>query len=138
VCGGREAEDAAGLVGRLGLDDGAFRSDRAAFRMEVVNWGWDYFGKSRGPQVLDRSEAARIDWEEDAAPVDMLASLFEARGWPYEFAGEDEISGEVQGSWACYQLRGIWRPEDHVLQLICLPDIRVPDDKRDWPNRGWF
>ena len=33
-----------------------------------VNWGWDYFGKSRGPQVLDRSDAARIDWEEDAAP----------------------------------------------------------------------
>ena len=33
-----------------------------------VDWGWDYFGKSRGPQVLDRSDAARIDWEEDAAP----------------------------------------------------------------------
>ncbi|MFZ0040151.1 MAG: GMC family oxidoreductase [Solirubrobacteraceae bacterium] len=24
------------------LRDGAFRSDRAAFRMEVVNWGWDF------------------------------------------------------------------------------------------------
>ena len=68
--------------------------------------------------------------EDDAAPVDMLASLFEARGWPYEFTGEDEISGEVQGSWANYQVRGIWRAEDHVLQLLCLPDIRVPDDKR--------
>ena len=68
--------------------------------------------------------------EDDAAPVDMLASLFEARGWAYEFTGEDEISGEVQGSWANYQVRGIWRAEDHVLQLLCLPDIRVPDDKR--------
>ena len=38
--------------------------------------------------------------DEDAAPVDMLASLFEARGWPCEFVGEDEISGESQGSWA--------------------------------------
>jgi NADH dehydrogenase len=28
-----------------------------------ISWGWDYFGKSRAPQVLDRSEAARIDWE---------------------------------------------------------------------------
>jgi len=27
-----------------------------------VNWGWDYFTKARGPQVLDRSDAARIDW----------------------------------------------------------------------------
>ncbi|MCZ8324813.1 MAG: YbjN domain-containing protein [Sphingomonadaceae bacterium] len=68
--------------------------------------------------------------EDDAAPVDMLASLFEARGWPCEYVGEDEISGEIKGSWASYTIRGIWRREDHVLQLLCLPDIRVPDDKR--------
>ena len=68
--------------------------------------------------------------DDDAAPVDMLASLFEARGWPHEFVGDDELTGEVQGSWAKYQVRGIWRREDHVLQLLCLPDIRVPDDKR--------
>lgn len=67
---------------------------------------------------------------DDAAPVDMLASLFEARGWPCEFVSEDEIHGEIQGSWASYQLRCIWRSEDHVLQILCLPDIRVPDDKR--------
>lgn len=71
-----------------------------------------------------------IDRDEDAAPVDMLASLFEARGWSFEFVSEDELTGEVQGSWATYQIRAIWRPEDHVLQLLCLPDIRVPEDKR--------
>jgi NADH dehydrogenase len=32
-----------------------------------VTWGWDYFSKTRGPQVLDRSEAAHIDWGEDDA-----------------------------------------------------------------------
>ncbi len=68
--------------------------------------------------------------DDDAAPVDMLASLFEARGWPCEFVAEDEISGEIKGSWANYTVRGIWRREDHVLQLLCLPDIRVPEDKR--------
>jgi NADH dehydrogenase len=31
-----------------------------------VEWGWDYFGKNRGPQVLDRSDVARIDWGDDA------------------------------------------------------------------------
>jgi hypothetical protein len=71
-----------------------------------------------------------IGREDDAAPVDMLASLFEARGWPCEFVNDDEISGEIQGSWANYQLRGIWREEDHVLQLLCLPDVRVPSGKR--------
>ena len=30
-----------------------------------VNWGWDYFSKTRGPQVLDRSDEARIDWGDD-------------------------------------------------------------------------
>jgi NADH:ubiquinone reductase (H+-translocating) len=33
-----------------------------------VTWGSDYFTSSRGPQVLDRSDAARIDWGEDTAP----------------------------------------------------------------------
>jgi NADH:quinone reductase (non-electrogenic) len=32
-----------------------------------VSWGSDYFSKQRGPQVLDRSDAARIDWGEDSA-----------------------------------------------------------------------
>jgi NADH dehydrogenase len=31
-----------------------------------VEWGWDYFSTTRGPQVLDRSDAARIDWGDDA------------------------------------------------------------------------
>ena len=30
-----------------------------------IDWGWDYFTKARGPQVLDRADAARIDWEDD-------------------------------------------------------------------------
>jgi NADH:ubiquinone reductase (H+-translocating) len=30
-----------------------------------INWGWDYFTKARGPQVLDRADAAQINWEED-------------------------------------------------------------------------
>lgn len=67
---------------------------------------------------------------DDAAPVEMLASLFEARAWPFEFIGEDELSAEVKGSWATFQFQAIWRRQDHVLQLLCLPDIRVPDAKR--------
>ncbi len=33
-----------------------------------VAWGWDNFSSTRGPQVLDRSDAARIDWGDDATP----------------------------------------------------------------------
>ena len=75
------------------------------------------------------SQAQSIDGD-DAAPVEMLASLFDARGWTYEYLSDDEILGEIQGSWASYQLRAIWRADDNVLQLLCLPDIRVAEDKR--------
>ena len=70
----------------------------------------------------------------DAAPLDMLAALFDARGWPCESVSDDELTGEIQGSWAKYQLRGIWREEDRVLQLLCLPDIRVSEAKRAAAN----
>jgi NADH dehydrogenase len=33
-----------------------------------IAWGWDYFTKSRGPQVLDQADIAKIDWDEDVAP----------------------------------------------------------------------
>ena len=67
---------------------------------------------------------------DDAAPVDMLAALFEARGWPFSAPTKEERSGEIQGSWAKFQLRAIWRREDKVLQLLCLPDVRVSKEKR--------
>jgi len=72
----------------------------------------------------------RLAQDDDAAPVEMLAALFEARGWPVEYVSDDEISTEVKGSWSAYQLQAIWRVEDHVLQILCLPDIRIPDSKR--------
>jgi hypothetical protein len=77
-----------------------------------------------------RIDQRTIETADDAAPVDMLAQLFEARGWPCEYLNDDEISGEIQGSWAPYQMRGIWRAEDSVLQLLCMPDVRAPRSKR--------
>ena len=68
-----------------------------------------------------------IDATEDAAPVDMLAAVFEAHGWTHDFVGDDEICGEIPGSWTTYQLRAIWREEDRVLQLLCLPEVRVTE-----------
>ncbi len=39
-----------------------------------VDWGWDYFSRSRGHQVLDRTDAARIDWGDDPAAATEAAS----------------------------------------------------------------
>src|SRR5262249_14076549 len=30
-----------------------------------IDWTWTYFARARGPQVLDRSAASRINWQED-------------------------------------------------------------------------
>jgi NADH dehydrogenase len=40
-----------------------------------ITWGWDYFSKSRGPQVLDRTEAAHIDWDADDTPARTPAAV---------------------------------------------------------------
>jgi NADH dehydrogenase len=43
-----------------------------------IDWGWDYFSKTRGPSVLDqRSDAAHIDWDDatDADDAEVRASL---------------------------------------------------------------
>src|SRR3546814_5691345 len=60
----------------------------------------------------------------------MLEHYFGAHGWAFERTGDDEIVANVQGSWASYELRAVWRVEDRVLQFLALPDIRVPSDKR--------
>jgi hypothetical protein len=66
----------------------------------------------------------------EAEPLDMLASYFEANGWTFQQNGDDEIAATTQGSWTQYELRAIWREDDQVLQLLAMPDIRVPDDMR--------
>ena len=38
-----------------------------------TEWAWDYFSKTRGPQVLDRSGAARIDWGDEGDTKDATA-----------------------------------------------------------------
>ena len=66
---------------------------------------------------------------DDFAPLDMLESYFAAHGWEHE-RGDDEIVATVKGSWTSYELRALWREEDGVLQFLCLPDIKVTDDRR--------
>ena len=39
----------------------------------IIDWGWDRFSKTGGPHVLDRGDAAEIDWQDDPV-VDATAS----------------------------------------------------------------
>ena len=66
---------------------------------------------------------------EDAAPIDMLETYYDAHGWSNE-RGDDEIVAQVKGSWTTYELRALWRDDDSVLQFLAFPDIKVADERR--------
>ncbi|URD61749.1 YbjN domain-containing protein [Sphingomonas sp. KRR8] len=76
------------------------------------------------------SEDDRTEEREDGAPIEVLEAYFEARGWTCERAGDGEIVASAPGSWAQYELRGVWRPDDQVLQFLAFPDIKVAAEKR--------
>lgn len=77
-----------------------------------------------------RDDDNGADERDDGAPIEVLEAYFEARGWACERTGEGEIVASAPGSWAQYELRGVWRPDDQVLQFLAFPDVKVTADKR--------
>ena len=76
------------------------------------------------------AETIAPEEHDDGAPIDVLEQYFEARGWASERTGDGEIIASATGSWAQYELRGVWRSEDQVLQFLAFPDIKVAAEKR--------
>lgn len=65
--------------------------------------------------------------DDGASPIDTLEAWYDAHGWSNERLGDEEIVAACDGSWGPYELRGVWRDEDRVLQFIGFPDIKIPD-----------
>ncbi len=67
-----------------------------------------------------------VDLSQDSAsPIEMLETWFNAHGWTHDRVSDDEIVAATQGSWGQYELRGVWRDDDRVLQFLAFPDITV-------------
>ena len=81
--------------------------------------------------MRDQEEEFTEMEREESAPLDMLAALFEARGWEYDVISDEEVTAEFKGSWTSYQLRAIWREEDNALQLLVFPDVTAPSEKHE-------
>jgi hypothetical protein len=81
--------------------------------------------------MRDQEEEFTAMEREESAPLDMLAALFEARGWEYDVISDEEVTAEFKGSWTSYQLRAIWREEDNALQLLVFPDVTAPTEKHE-------
>lgn len=71
-------------------------------------------------EPLDMAQAA-------GAPIETLESWFAAHGWPFERLGDEEIVASAKGAWCQYELRGLWREDDCVLQFLAFPDVKVTD-----------
>ena len=57
----------------IGVHAALLSSTRA--RIEAfVEWAWEYFGRSRGDAILDRSEKAQINWNDDDEDMASAAS----------------------------------------------------------------
>ena len=70
------------------------------------------------------------DDDDGGEPIEMLARYFDAHGWPNEPVGDDEVVTTVQGSWTSYELRGVWRSDDNVLQILLFPEIKMVEERR--------
>jgi NADH:ubiquinone reductase (H+-translocating) len=53
----------------------------------IIDWSWDRFSKTAGPHVLDRGDAAEIDWEDDPTVM--------SSGAPASRTGEQQPSQTV-------------------------------------------
>ena len=65
--------------------------------------------------------------ETDDNPLDVVEHLAAGNSWPFERAGEDEISIVVTGRWTNYQISFTWMGDIEALHLACAFDMRVPE-----------
>jgi hypothetical protein len=68
-----------------------------------------------------------LDESGSGAPIDVLETWFGAHGWTHERIGDDEIVAATAGSWGQYELRGVWRDDDAVLQFLAFPGVQVTE-----------
>lgn len=63
-------------------------------------------------------------------PLENIEQVLGANGWPYERMSDEEISATVKGKWCEYFLRFYWQEEGQILQLACILDLSIPEDRK--------
>jgi hypothetical protein len=63
-------------------------------------------------------------------PLDVFEHVCLNSDLACERLGDEELGVAVEGQWTTYQMRLVWREEDHSLQLVCLFDQKVAETKR--------
>jgi hypothetical protein len=76
------------------------------------------------------AEEPYADMDESGEPVEMLARFCDAHDWSHDRVSDEEVVATVAGSWSNYELRGVWRDEDQVLQILVIPELTIDASKR--------
>lgn len=72
-----------------------------------------------------------LNYEERLAnPVDMVEQIAATNDWMFDRSAEDEITINVSGSWAEYQVSITWMHDIEALHIACAFDLKVPEARR--------
>lgn len=67
-----------------------------------------------------------MDLERSINPVDMVEQVASFNDWAFERSCDDEITINVSGNWANYDVSFSWMEEFEALHLACAFDLKVP------------
>jgi hypothetical protein len=60
-------------------------------------------------------------------PLDVVERMAAANQWPFERAGEDEVTLHVQGKWSNYQASFTWMYDIEALHFALVFELKVPE-----------
>src|SRR5436190_5139608 len=71
--------------------------------------------------LIDFGEQPRVN------PLDIVERVAAHHGWPFERAGNEEITIVAEGKWSDYQVSYTWMFDIEALHLACAFELKVPE-----------
>jgi hypothetical protein len=70
-----------------------------------------------------------ITRDHQSNPLDVVEHMAAGNNWPFERAGDDEITLVVTGRWTNYQVSFTWMRDIEALHVACAFDLKVPEPR---------
>ena len=70
-----------------------------------------------------------ITHDHQSNPLDVVEHMAAGNNWPFERAGDDEITLVVTGRWTNYQVSFTWMRDIEALHVACAFDLKVPEPR---------
>lgn len=70
------------------------------------------------------------EFEVSSNPIDVIEEVVSTEEWPFDRAGDDELSMTIGGAWCDYHITFNWRADLEALHMACAFDQRVSEEKK--------